>query len=283
MLPLISFEGSIPCIRWSSASGEQVSLTPPQVANWIYQALVDVTSELNKLLGSADFDKHGNPKGDGKGEVLLWWGSHLGSARDQGLIAWDYDADLAVVHVPGCDVQQVWRSAKKSLEILGYRCTQHGNKYRVGPCDPIMCWAPYKELYQHVRERQPLASRPDVMRMTAKQWKEGKKAISPHANCVDIEMYEVSPNNAVKVRGTTAFSLALQHLFPTASGVFGPLRFRVPSTVKVLTQEYGPDCMSVRKVKTLTKNGSVGKSVQIPHDCRHSIWPCVPLQRCTAF
>ena len=96
-------------------------------------------------------------------------------------------------------------------------------------------------------------------------------------------MYEVSPNNAVKVRGTTTFSLALKHLFPTASGVFGPLRFRVPSTVRVLMQEYGLDCLSVRKVKTLTKNGSAGETVQIPRDCRRSIWPCVPLQRCTAF
>ena len=94
-------------------------------------------------------------------------------------------------------------------------------------------------------------------------------------------MYEVSPNNAVKVRGTTTFSLALKHLFPTASGVFGPLRFRVPSTVRVLMQEYGLDCLSVRKVKTLTKNGSAGETVQIPRDCRRSIWPCVPLQRCT--
>ena len=96
-------------------------------------------------------------------------------------------------------------------------------------------------------------------------------------------MYEVSPNNAVKVRGTTTFSLALKHLFPTASGVFGPLRFRAPSTVRVLMQEYGLDCLSVRKVKTLTKNGSAGETVQIPRDCRRSIWPCVPLQRCAAF
>ena len=39
----ISFEGSIDCIRWSSASGEQVPLTPPQVASLINQALIDVT------------------------------------------------------------------------------------------------------------------------------------------------------------------------------------------------------------------------------------------------
>ena len=75
------------------------------------------------------------------------------------------------------------------------------------------------------------------MRTTAKQWKEGKEAISHHGSkCVDVEMYEVSPNNAVKVRGATTFSLALQHLFPTASGVFGPLRCRLSSTARVLIQ-----------------------------------------------
>ena len=113
---------------------------------------------------------------------------------------------------------------------------------------------------------------------------EGKTATSLDGSiCVDIEMYEVSPNNAVKVRGTTTFSLALKHLFPTASGVIGPLRFRMPSTVRVWVQDYGLDCLSVRKVKTLTKNGSAGETVQIPRDCRRSIWPCVPLQRCTVF
>ena len=38
------------------------------------QALIDVTPELHTLWGSADFDKHGIPNGDGQGEVLLWWG-----------------------------------------------------------------------------------------------------------------------------------------------------------------------------------------------------------------
>ena len=133
---------------------------------------------------------------------------------------------------------------RKTLDMLGYHCAQHGNKYRVSPCDP-MCWAPYKELYQQVRERPP---------------QEGKTATSPHGStCVDIEMYEVSPNNAVNVRGATTFSLALKHLFPTASGVFGPRRFRAPSTVRVLMQEYGLDCLSVRKVKTLTQNVTQGK------------------------
>ena len=62
----------------------------------------------------------GTPRAMGKkGEVMLWWRSHLGSARDKGLVAWDYDADLAVVHVPGCDVQQVWHSARTNIRNVG--------------------------------------------------------------------------------------------------------------------------------------------------------------------
>ena len=70
----IPFEGSIPCVRWCSAVGEQAPLAPPQVANLIYQALIDVTSELNQLSGSAGCDKHGHAEGDGQLEVMLWWG-----------------------------------------------------------------------------------------------------------------------------------------------------------------------------------------------------------------
>ena len=161
------------------------------------------------------------------------------------MIDWDYNAHVAVAHVPGCNVQQVWRSANTTLDMLGYHCTQHGNTYQISPCDP-MCWAPCKDLYQQVRERPPCESRRDVVRMTAKQWKEGETATLPHgSNCVDIEMYEVSPNNAVKVRGATTFSLALQHLSPTASGVFGPLPCSAPSTVWFLKQEYGSGCVSL--------------------------------------
>ena len=75
---------------------------------------------------------------------------------------------------------------------VGYHCTQHCNKYRVSPRGP-MCWAPYKELYQQVRERPP---------------QEGATAVSPHGSTgVDIETYEALPNNAVKVRGTMTFLL----------------------------------------------------------------------------
>ena len=37
-------------------------------------------------------------------------------------------------------------------------------------------------------------------------------------------------------------------------------------------QEYGPDCLSVRNVKTLTFFFA-GENVQTPRDCRHSMRP----------
>ena len=153
-------------------------------------------------------------------EAMLWRRSHLASARDQGLV------DLGLRRrLSSCSCAGMRCSTSVALATKHKKCsTQHGNKYRVSPCDP-MCWAPCHELYQQVRERPPWASRRDVMRMTAKQWKEGKTATSPHgSSCVDREIYEVSPNSAVKVRGTTACSLALHHLFPTSSGVFGHTR-----------------------------------------------------------
>ena len=118
-------------------SGVQVPLTPPQVANWIYQASTDVASELNKLLASADFDKHGHAKGDGKGEVMLWWRSHLGSARDQGFKYLDQYAELAVVHVPGCDAQQVWHSAEESIRHVG--ATLHAAWQQIELARVILC------------------------------------------------------------------------------------------------------------------------------------------------
>ena len=97
--------------------------------------------------------------------MVLWRRSRLGSARDQILIAWDYDADLAVVHVPGCDVEQVLHSAKNTLEMLSITARSMATNIELAHVIPR--WAPYKELYQQVRERPP---------------QEGKTATSPHGS-----------------------------------------------------------------------------------------------------
>ena len=88
----------------------------------------------------------------GAGEVLLFWGSHLGSLREQGLISWDYDADLVVFH-HSHDFDTIANLAKEQLAKMNYACTQHSTqKFRVAPMEPA-AWAPYQELYQEVRER----------------------------------------------------------------------------------------------------------------------------------
>ena len=75
--------------------------------NWVYQALLDVVSILERLLGQGSFDQTGRWSGGGCGEVLLFWGSHLGAVRGQAMIAWDYDGDLAVFMKPGASFEQL--------------------------------------------------------------------------------------------------------------------------------------------------------------------------------
>ena len=71
-------------------------MTPASVVNWLYQGAADVVSILRFVCGSAAIGADGKAGGDGIADVALMWGSHLGSARDQALIAWDYDVDMAL-------------------------------------------------------------------------------------------------------------------------------------------------------------------------------------------
>ena len=60
-------------------------------------------------------------------------GSHLGSLREQGLISWDHDADLAVFH-HSHDFDTIANLAKEQLAKMNYACTQHSTqKFRVAP------------------------------------------------------------------------------------------------------------------------------------------------------
>ena len=62
----------------------------------------------------------------------------MGSIRDQAMIAWDYDADLAIFHTKDCDAHEIGRMVSRPLTALGYRLSQHGPKTRAGPNDPFM-------------------------------------------------------------------------------------------------------------------------------------------------
>ena len=48
---------------------------------------------------------------------MLFWGSHLGSIREQAVIVWDYDVDLAVFYHED-DFALTWNTAKRQLQHL---------------------------------------------------------------------------------------------------------------------------------------------------------------------
>ena len=278
----VDVSGPVAVIKFNTAIGV-IGLTPFVVGNWLYQATVDVYTAFQNILGNSRFTEKGIIQGTGTGEVVLWWGSHLGAARDQGLIAWDYDIDLAVFCKPSVAADVLWRSVRCVLQPLGYSLTQYGNKFRVCPAKPL-CWIPWKELYHQVREASPGATRPDIVRQTAKLWKAGKTAKHPHGcNCVDIEFYHVRPGaSTIKVLGTKKFDVKVPDLFPTAIGVFGPLQLRTPRNTAVLKAEYGPTCLSARMCKVLSGGGRASW-VQVPANVRRVVWPCVCLARCQSL
>ena len=278
----VDVEGPVAVIKFNTAIGV-IGLTPFAVGNWLYQATVDVYNTFQNILGNSRFTEKGIIQGTGTGEVVLWWGSHLGAARDQGLIAWDYDIDLAVFCKPGVAADVLWRSVRCVLQPLGYSLTQYGSKFRVCPAKPLCCM-PWKELYQQVREASPGVARPDIVRQAARLWQAGKTAKRPHGcNCIDIEFYHVHPGApTIKVLGTKKFDVKLPDLFPTAIGVFGPLQLRTPRNAAVLKAEYGPRCLSARMCKVLSGGGRASW-VQVPANVRRVLWPSVCLERCQSL
>ena len=267
----------------SGAGSAQILYTPYIVVNCLYQATVDTIVTFQTLLGDALFDHEGSISSSSGGEIVLWWGTHLGSVRDQAMIAWDYDVDLAIFHAPNCNVDSLWRLGSEKLRAFGYVVAKHGSKYRICPADPL-AWAPYKELYQETREATTLP-RSELMKAVAKKWKAGQRAKAPHgSNCVDVDVIAVEVGQSVSIPGSKNIShCSTEKLFPTADGVFGPLKLRVPRTSYVLTQEYGKKCLQERRIKTLSSNGAVNsKAVPMPSGWRHSVWPNKALLRCSS-
>ena len=107
---------------------------------------------LQSFMGVVSYNAAGHPQGDGVGQVMLFGGTHLGSFREQALIAWDYDVALAVLY-HGDDFDGIWNSATRQLQSLGCVCTHHSaQKYRVAPTN-LATWNPYQELDQETQER----------------------------------------------------------------------------------------------------------------------------------
>ena len=168
------------------------------------------------------------------------------------MISWDYDGDLAVFLKPGASFDTTWQLGTGPLLALGYRCTKHGpHKYRIAPPNPKQRAALLRSSYPH------------------------------GSNCIDIEVYTVPcGKQEITIQGTAKIAIGISSLFPAADAIFGPLRFTMPRTTDVLTQEYGQSCVTEPRVKTFTKGGVMRVSPEpVPLGVRLHAWPYVELHR----
>ena len=143
------------------------------------------------------------------GEIVVWWGTELGARRNQSIIPYDYDADVAIFVTPNCDFGSLWRQAVQSLTPLGLTCVNHSkDKYRVCPSQPL-AWSAWRELYQETKESNPGLARPALCQLVAKLNGKGQAAKRPHGcNCVDLEVYVVRPNKKIRIKATKPFELS---------------------------------------------------------------------------
>ena len=264
--------------------GGDVMFMPPNIANWLYQGLADVIVTFQTALdGGGAFDASGKylTKAGERvtgGEIVGFWGTELGSRRDQAILAWDYDVDFAIFVTPDVDIDSLWRRASCVLKPLGMRCIQHKSfKFRFTPTDPV-AWFPWRELYQETREQNMHLPRPKLVQKAASLWRQGKRARHPHGgNCIDVEIYKVRPDRDVAIRETGEI-VKVDSLFPIIEGALGPLRIPLPRTPVCLDAEYGLHWREQYVVKV--PNGTGFKHVKLTNNFRRTIWPSQPLQRC---
>ena len=259
-----------------------IPYTPQFIVDWLYQATLDTVSVLEAVMGATRYASSGQPEGSGLGEVVLFWGSHLGSIRDQAMIAWDYDVDLAVFY-HGHDFAETWNLAKNNLASMSHACAQHGSKFRVAPLKPA-AWSPYQELYQQLREQNKGWSRGQLHTQASSLWRQGVRAKRPHgSNCIDIEVYHVRPGTPLRLMGSKPIRTPLRDIFPTAVGVFGPLQFSTPRTASMLFAEYGSDCVRKHRVKVKDKQNRTRDAMEISPTFRRATWPTTPLRNALAY
>ena len=265
---------------------DDIPYTPMNVANWLYQVLLDTVTNLQSILGLGyRFDQDGSYLNDVYGvddtepacggQVVAFWGTELGSRREQAMIAWEYDVDLAVFVTPNCDFASLWRKLKMILEPLGLRCIEYapGFKYRICPDQPL-AYGVYRELYHETRLLHPGKGRPELMRLAGLAYKAGQVPQAPNgANCLDLEVYVVEPRKPIKITGATkTVSVTTAELFPVVEGIFGPLRIPLPRTTAVLNHEY-QDWRDTYKIKVIGSDGRPRYRTVDAKNMKRAIWP----------
>ena len=269
-----------------------IPFTPQPVVNWLYQTLGYAMTVLQDLLGkSARFSAdgtllHGTTSAPASGgQVCAMWGTELGSRRDQSMVAWDYDVDLAIFRTPCCNFGDLWHQAKAKLEPCGLHLTEYhkGFKFRIAPATPL-AWHEWRERYQEARLKNPGVARPKLIQIAADGAKQKTNISNPcGANCVDVEVYEVHQGSDVVIKGTKNYTVSTCNLFPIVEGIFGPLRIPVPATCAVLDAEYGSKWRHNHVAKVIGKSSrSTNMQVQGSR-VRRSVWPSVELVGCTSL
>ena len=160
---------------------DHIPFAPQPVADWLYEVSAHVLISFQKLLGEGGFDAGGNflkcgTEGPASGgQISAFWGTELGSRRDQAMIAWDYDVDLVVFLTPDFDFANLWELAQQDLEPLGLRFIEHnrGFKYRIAPESPLAL-SQWKELVHELKLLNPGVSRSLLCRKAAAAKKEGQ-------------------------------------------------------------------------------------------------------------
>jgi hypothetical protein len=277
------------------APASAIRFTPQPVVNWLYTGLARAIMALQIHLGTvARFNREGHFIDDATsspasgGQVCAVWGTEIGARREQALIAWDYDIDLAVFKTPDCDFSKVWLGVQDSMKDLGLCFVEHeiGKKFRIAPKH---CLAfEYPQERRHDAKKRLAGQSRSALCQAARMARLRHEALpNPTGiNCVDIEVYSVAaikPGANVKalvVQGSQAITLTPSAIFPFVERIFGPLRVPLPSTPAMLDAEYTSDWREKREIKTV-KGNSACKYAGVPVGAKLSAQPNILMLGCT--
>ena len=271
-----------------------MAFTPQPVVNWLYQVLGVAQTVIQNLLldishsKACHFLSNGNfidtQSGDPAvgGMLTAFWGTEIGARRDQAMIAWDYDVDLAAFITPGVDFDSLWRDASCILEQLGLRmfCHAAGFKYRICPKHPL-AFNDYRERYQLAHLQNPRFTRSKIAHAASSSRKRCEPMQSPSgSNCLDLEVYTVTPMTDIIIKGSKKIKVPCSDIFPIVEGIFGPLRVPLPASPTILDAEYGSMWRLNRSAKMILKSGRSHFVDVTSANTRRCVWPSVQLHSC---